>query len=58
MGDVCFFKAQKRSKLFVAEYKTIKKALSNEYHKHNTKVEKTTNVEQGKKTHEGDKNSV
>ena len=45
MGDVCFFKAQKRSKLFVAEYKTIKKALSNEYHKHNTKVEKKTNVE-------------
>ena len=27
----------------------IKKALSDECHKHNTKVEKTTNAEQGKK---------
>ena len=35
----------------------IKKALSDECHKHNTKVEKTTNAEQGKKTQEGDKNS-
>lgn len=46
MGDVWFLKAQKEDFiLFVAEYKTIKKALSDECHKHNTKVEKTTNAE-------------